>query len=556
MVVLNWIRLFVLFAAAGSVAGFAAPGDDVVAAFSRAAKGEPLRYVAIGGSITEASGPGWAGEWLRETFPEGRMVAINSGISGTGSSLGVFRIERDVIAHQPDLVAIEYCVNDGGLTDEEAIRYVESMIVRLKSLPRPPAIVILESAARTGVNLSRHRRLARHYDLLEVDFQAAVDAKLRDEGRAWTDFFNDDVHPNRAGHALYAATMRAALEPLAIRARAAAASFGKVEARVLPAPISDKPLILDGRLVPLQGRREASGDWRSETAPAVGWGRFFQGMLVAERPGAALQIPFLGTIAGLFIPVRKDQGSFLMNVDGRMPAQVFPNNRDGFTSVLAETDLAPGEHVLNVVLPSVASNDPDFKTQGPVRLGYLLVGGESRAADGSAAADGRFDVDALRALAFDTMAAKAWRWTGPFAVPARADGRPAVDAGAAIATSFLPELERAPDAADAVAWRSIEAGGGVVDFRALIGDTAPAVAYARGEWNSETGGETVLWAEIDYYAQLWLNGERVLSLDGPHRVPVFVPVKLRAGKNTLLLKAGAGSAGFSARLRFAPLDKS
>jgi broad specificity polyphosphatase/5'/3'-nucleotidase SurE len=43
-------------------------------------------------------------------------------MSATGSSLGVFRIERDIIAHQPDLVAIEFCVNDSGFTDEQAVR--------------------------------------------------------------------------------------------------------------------------------------------------------------------------------------------------------------------------------------------------------------------------------------------------------------------------------------------------------------------------------------------------------------------------------------------------
>ena len=75
-------------------------------------------------------------------------------------------------------LAVAYVRDDGGLPDEQAIRYMETMIVRLKSLPHPPAIVILEVATRHGVTLWRHRKVAEHYGLLEVDFQAAVDAHM------------------------------------------------------------------------------------------------------------------------------------------------------------------------------------------------------------------------------------------------------------------------------------------------------------------------------------------------------------------------------------------
>lgn len=115
----------------------------------RAERGALLRYVAIGGSITEAGGPGWVGDRLREQFPDSLVSVVNSGMSGTGSSLGVFRVERDVLAHQPDLMVIEFCVNDGGLPDAQAIRNMETIVVRLKSLPHPPAVVVVEAAAES-----------------------------------------------------------------------------------------------------------------------------------------------------------------------------------------------------------------------------------------------------------------------------------------------------------------------------------------------------------------------------------------------------------------------
>ncbi|HEY9248641.1 MAG TPA: SGNH/GDSL hydrolase family protein, partial [Rariglobus sp.] len=348
---------------------FASVGNDVVAVFARAERGEPLRYVAIGGSITQASGDGWAGEWLRGRFPKSDVTVVNSGMSATGSSLGVFRIERDISVHQPDLVAIEYCVNDGGLGDEEAVRYMETMVVRLKSLPHPPAIVIVEAAARGGVNLERHRRVARHYGLAEVDMQAAMDAK---GAAAWDEYFSDNVHPNKAGHAFYAETMRGVLEPLAERARLA-----EVEARqtVLPAPLSEKPLLLDARMVPLQGY--IAPGWKADASLPAWWNRFFQGGLGAGEPGAVLRVPFRGTTVGVFYAMNKDYGSFFAGVDGGLPCHVFTNTRGGYSSIILGNDLPAREHVLTLVLPG--KSETDARLNGPVKLGYLLVAGETGA---------------------------------------------------------------------------------------------------------------------------------------------------------------------------------
>lgn len=87
------MRLFLLFllavfaffqTAAGNT------GDDLRAFFARAAAGEPVTAVALGGSITQG-GRAWVDPWLKETFPKSRVSIFNAGISGTGSHLGIFR---------------------------------------------------------------------------------------------------------------------------------------------------------------------------------------------------------------------------------------------------------------------------------------------------------------------------------------------------------------------------------------------------------------------------------------------------------------------------------
>ncbi len=517
-----------------------ASGDDVVAAFARAAHGEPLRYVAIGGSITQASGDGWVGEWLREQFPESDVTVVNSGMSATGSSLGIFRIDRDVIAHQPDLVAIEYCVNDGGGSDEDVVRYMETLVVRLKSLPKPPAIVIVEAASQGGVNLERHRRVARHYGLIEVDMQVAVDA----QGGTWSDYFSDTVHPNKAGHELYAKTMSGVLAPLVERARS---SRVEIKPAMLPAPLSVKPLLLDARMIPLQGY--VTPGWRAEASLPAWWNRFFQGVLTADKPGAVLKIPVRGTTIGVFSALSKDYGSFYASVDGGLPSHVFTNTRDGYSYTGFASDLPAREHVLTLVLPAKNAEDP--KLNGPVKLGYLLVAGETGASR-EASPQGEFTAEVMRDLVFTDIAASAWHYTTPVPVESM-EGLQTVDARSVLFNPVWPEPGDVQFSLENMTWKQATGDGGLVDLRVLANSDAPAVAYARTTLRSEQGGAAIISLDVDYYAQLWLNGERVLVLDGPHPRPLFLTVQLKSGVNELYLKTCSGSAGHNFDMRVAQL---
>ena len=50
--------------------------------------------------------------WFEATFPGLKVRSVNAGIGATNSGYGALRVQRDVIAQQPDLVVVEYAVND------------------------------------------------------------------------------------------------------------------------------------------------------------------------------------------------------------------------------------------------------------------------------------------------------------------------------------------------------------------------------------------------------------------------------------------------------------
>ncbi len=71
--------------------------------FKKIATQRQVRIGYIGGSITEAK-DGWRDltfNWFRLTYPQTAFYQVNATIGGTGSNLGVFRMEHDVFSGKP-----------------------------------------------------------------------------------------------------------------------------------------------------------------------------------------------------------------------------------------------------------------------------------------------------------------------------------------------------------------------------------------------------------------------------------------------------------------------
>ena len=83
--------------------------------FQKLGQGQAVRIAYLGGSITAQAG--WRPKtlnWFRSQFPKAELSEINAAIGGTGSDLGVFRLKQDVLDGKPDLLFVEFAVNDGG----------------------------------------------------------------------------------------------------------------------------------------------------------------------------------------------------------------------------------------------------------------------------------------------------------------------------------------------------------------------------------------------------------------------------------------------------------
>ena len=91
--------------------------------------GKDVRIAYFGGSITAQNG--WrvqSLDYFRKLFQNAEISQINAAIGGTGSDLGVFRLDADVLAHKPDLVFVEFAVNDAGARPLNIRRSMEGIV--------------------------------------------------------------------------------------------------------------------------------------------------------------------------------------------------------------------------------------------------------------------------------------------------------------------------------------------------------------------------------------------------------------------------------------------
>ena len=70
---------------------------------------------------------------LKERYPSAVINVIVTAIGGEASGGGAARFERDVLSHKPDLVLIDYALNDRGLGLDRAKAAWKAMIEKAQA---------------------------------------------------------------------------------------------------------------------------------------------------------------------------------------------------------------------------------------------------------------------------------------------------------------------------------------------------------------------------------------------------------------------------------------
>ena len=98
--------------------------------FSKIRKGKAIRIAYLGGSITRADN-GWREQtfnWLQQEYQHTQFEQIMAAIGGTSSDFGAYRLKNHVLQYQPDLVFVEFAVNDHSKTSQQVKESVEGIV--------------------------------------------------------------------------------------------------------------------------------------------------------------------------------------------------------------------------------------------------------------------------------------------------------------------------------------------------------------------------------------------------------------------------------------------
>jgi hypothetical protein len=318
------------------------------------AKDAEVRIAYLGGSITAQEG--WRPKTLayfQKTYANAEVTQINAAIGGTGSDLGVYRVKQDVLDHKPDLLFVEFAVNDGGQSPEMIYKCMEGIVRQTwRTLPDCDICFVYTITdtliqplyeGKMQRSASAMEKIADHYGIPSIHMAVEV-ARLAKEGKLLlkakkptTDeekakigekilFAPDGVHPYpETGHELY---LQAILR-----------SLPKIQsASGAPAPHALKPPFTpanyeDAKLIPIVQAKLSAGFHKLDPATDTLAKRFntrLPTLYRANNPGATITFRFKGRSAAIYDLLAPDAGQVIVTVDDRSP--VTRPRFDGFST--------------------------------------------------------------------------------------------------------------------------------------------------------------------------------------------------------------------------------
>jgi hypothetical protein len=349
------------------------------------------------------------GAYLRERYPKSSFNFIDASIGGTGSKLGIFRLQRDVMAYQPDLVFLDFTANDGlSGEDPKSLASYEGLLRDMISAGVPVEQIYFGFKFNFGrqFDLTKDSGYMQRLKLAEIyqtgcgDLYAYLQPKLvsgeLDIDKLWPlNGGKDGAHPDDPGYEVFFEAARQGYEEAV------------TQKRVCTVP--EVPLYSDAyhqrtRMILVDGTLPA-GWTRSKTFRTSAWfdgltSRWMGDVAMCDAKDRAaiqpLKVDFTGTMVAVFGEMSEDGLDFKVTVDGQpqlyhpgpqaAPTEIWPFNSKVMKGnlfgwrVLSDR-LAPGKHTLEIDpvfsdLPSPDLSPKEAEAKGQLRIESICSAGD------------------------------------------------------------------------------------------------------------------------------------------------------------------------------------
>ncbi|MDY4977191.1 MAG: SGNH/GDSL hydrolase family protein, partial [Clostridia bacterium] len=356
-----------------------------------------LKIAFLGGSITYGTGASkmenrystqLVYNYFKTNFFNKTVTEINSGIGGTPSDLGLMRLNREISSRAPDVVFVEYAVNDGHFDKATTQRQNEGIIRQLLELPKQPVVIPLYTC-RDGLDETTadyQKEVAQYYGLGSVSFLDYL--KENGGNEAWSKLTTDGVHPNDAGHAKYSEIAIEAFQNDFPR-------FFKTYS--VPEEVMSDHEFRNTTLVPYNEKDRVAYTGNFEINPSdtqkdsfSGFTHWPNGSITSRTIGDQVTFTFRGSTIGLWAMRGTKYGKVSYDIDNGAYTGVIDTNSSYTMAypVFFRCDLEGGEHTLvlenagggtdNLFTYAYFVTDDDFAPKphcenvrivGPMRLG-------------------------------------------------------------------------------------------------------------------------------------------------------------------------------------------
>ncbi|MDG5489275.1 SGNH/GDSL hydrolase family protein [Sphingomonas sp. BGYR3] len=280
-----------------------------------------IRVAFIGASITAGTSDTsrvWANQtatWLRSQYSS--ATSQNFSLPYTTSQFAAYRMEEDLRGFVPDLVFVEFAVNDLLLDENGRVRYTDALIAKLRRA-NPRVIIVyvaatnaLDGSSRLANTVPAHirqlRDVATRNQVHFIDAGAVMWDRVRSGGGSILSYLPDGIHPNDAGSDIYFAAVRDSLISYLPTAAVGPATTSYIA-----------QTRLDGAAILPATRAAATGCSITNQTAANSYWRFAQSLTC--QGGNQFTLDFTGTSVGFVYGAGRDTGALSCSIDGG-PAQ-------------------------------------------------------------------------------------------------------------------------------------------------------------------------------------------------------------------------------------------
>lgn len=182
----------------------------------KAQNGQKVTIAFIGGSITRGTMStgtrdssmnkklnyvDYFADWWYKQFPRADLRFINAGISATDSYLGVHRVQKDVLSKKPDLVVVEFAVNDKKTAYHK--QSYENLIRKILNADSKPAVMLLFMAKLNGWSCQMQQaQIGVHYKLPMLSYSNVMMDMIKNGIYTIEELSGDGIHPSALGYAV------------------------------------------------------------------------------------------------------------------------------------------------------------------------------------------------------------------------------------------------------------------------------------------------------------------------------------------------------------------